>query len=120
MSFNKIENSKPLIQKEIRPERFEQPILFLVIIFMTESDKIGFQFNEIDLETKYNKLIHYLNESKVDKSRIKIVRYPDEIINDDSTYFILSTREYTKKRNFDEINFMKYLLPEKAKFIPIK
>ena len=36
----------------------------------------------------------------------------------DISYFNPKTRTYTKKGTYDEIKFMKFLLPEKAKFVP--
>lgn len=83
------------------------------------SDKIGPQFKEISLEEKLAKMNEYLKKSGVQPGKIKIVLHPYEIKQDDITYFILSTREYTKRRSQEEIAFMKYLLPEKAKFTPI-
>jgi acetyltransferase-like isoleucine patch superfamily enzyme len=83
------------------------------------SEKIGNQFKEISIEEKYNKMKIYLNESGVDKSKIEIVIDKCEIKNDDKSYFIISSREYTKKLSEDEIKFMKFLLPEKAKFTPL-
>lgn len=84
------------------------------------SEKIGPQFFEVSIDEKYTKLISYLEESKVDKSKIKIIKYYHEIKNDDCTYFVLEDRSYTKKGSDEEVSFMKYLLPEKAKFIPYK
>ncbi|MFA5299797.1 MAG: hypothetical protein WC389_16550 [Lutibacter sp.] len=84
------------------------------------SEKIGFQFNEVSLETKMEKITHYLNESLVNKGKIKFVTEKDDMVFDnDITYFNISDRTYTKKRNDEEIAFMKFLLPEKAKFIPV-
>lgn len=83
------------------------------------SDKIGYQFNEVPIEKKFKRLIDYLNESKIEKKNIKIVKYIEEIEDDNKTYFVLSTREYTKKNSIEEIKFMNFLLPEKAKFTPL-
>ena len=43
---------------------------------------------------------------------------PEEIEHEDISYFIISSRTYTKRRTPEEIGFMKFLLPEKAKFVP--
>lgn len=83
------------------------------------SDKIGYQFIEVPLDEKDKKMAEYLEKSGVDKTKVKIVNDKSEAIDKDITYFIISTREYTKRRTEAEIEFMNYLLPEKAKFTPI-
>ncbi len=84
------------------------------------SEKIGNQFINTSYQEKYNKMLKHLEDSGVDKSTIKIVMNKSEIENDNISYFVISTREYTKRRTESEISFMNYLLPEKAKFTPIK
>jgi acetyltransferase-like isoleucine patch superfamily enzyme len=87
------------------------------------SDKIGYQFVDISLESKYLALNNYLSEFKTKfklGEKIKIVRNQEEINHsDDFTYFDVSSRKYKKTLNEEEIIFMKYLLPARAKFIPI-
>jgi acetyltransferase-like isoleucine patch superfamily enzyme len=81
------------------------------------TEKVGVQFNEVTVNDKYEKMISYLND--VNLKNIKIVKSNTEFnFNDDITYFDVSSRTYTKKRSSDEIKFINYLLPEKAKFIP--
>lgn len=83
------------------------------------SNKVGFQFNEITLDEKVSKLRVYLERSNVDAYKIKIVTSIDDIcVDDDISYFNVNDRKYTKKRSQDEVAFMKFLLPEKAKFTP--
>lgn len=82
------------------------------------SDKIGFQFKEVSVEEKFDKMNLYLNEWKGEKSKIKIIKDEAEIVDDKITYFNVSNRKYTKINSQEEISFMKFLLPEKAKFIP--
>ncbi len=87
------------------------------------SDKVGFQFNEVSMEEKYSKLTTYLEEAIstgiVRKDTIEIVTSTDAInFNNEKTYFDISTRKYKKVRSTDEINFMKFLLPARAKFTP--
>lgn len=83
------------------------------------TDKSGTQFVEVPLEIKYNKMIDYLNIFNIHENKIKIVKNINEInFQDDISYFDISTRKYTKKNSDLEIKFMKFLLPEKAKFIP--
>jgi acetyltransferase-like isoleucine patch superfamily enzyme len=82
------------------------------------SDKIGNQFNDVSQQDKFIKLNGYLKEAKLNDSLIKIVIKNNEIKDDEFSYFVIEDRSYTKKGNPDEVKFMKYLLPEKAKFIP--
>lgn len=84
------------------------------------SDKIGFQFVDVPLEEKIKKLNEYLEASGNKKKRIKIVHNKSFIENDDYTYFCVEERSYTKKLSEEEVDFMKYLLPEKAKFVPFE
>ena len=84
------------------------------------TDKMGHQFNTVSVDDKYKRMIEYVSQSGVNTSKIKIVRERSEAILDDAiSYFIVSTREYTKKLSDEEIFFMKFLLPEKAKFTPL-
>lgn len=88
------------------------------------SDKIGHQFSDNSLHYKYNKMLMHLSEFKniyKKNCRIKIVSDVSEIVFDDGvTYFDVSTRKYNKNCSEEEMAFMKYLLPEKAKFIPFE
>lgn len=83
------------------------------------SHKIGFQFNEVKTEVKYDYLNSVLEKWDGNKSKIKIVTKDEEFnLDNDITYFNVNNRKYTKKGSNWEIEFMKYLLPEKAKFTP--
>lgn len=86
------------------------------------SSKIGNQFLEVNIEDKFIKMNEYLNKFNPNINNIKIVKSFDniDIDNDQVTYFNVDTRTYTKRQSKEEINFMKFLLPEKAKFIPYK
>lgn len=82
------------------------------------SHKIGKQFKEVTIETKFQKMKEYLNQIGHNHA-IEIVRSIDEVSFEDGiSYFDVSTRKYTKKQTAEEIAFMKFLLPEKAKFVP--
>jgi acetyltransferase-like isoleucine patch superfamily enzyme len=82
------------------------------------TEKTGRQFEDVSIIKKYDKLKIHLNEfGKTDS--IKIVYYKDEVdFQDNFTYFVINDRKYKKTRSEIEIAFMKYLLPEKAKFTP--
>jgi len=84
------------------------------------SDKIGFQFIELSLDTKLEKLHNYLIQAKVNPDTIRIVKSDIEIDFEDKnvSFFNISNRLYTKRQSDEEIKFMKFLLPEKAKFVP--
>lgn len=83
------------------------------------SDKIGNQFVEVALSEKVERMKSYISEAGLENSNIKIVEYESEIKEDDHTYFIISSRKYTKKRTAEEVLFMKFLLPDKGKFTPL-
>jgi acetyltransferase-like isoleucine patch superfamily enzyme len=87
------------------------------------SDKIGGQFKEVHIENKYNILQNYLSEFKAEfglGNKIEIVRDIKEVnFGDDISYFVVSSRSYKKLLSEEEILFMKFLLPAKAKFIPL-
>ncbi|MEO5570559.1 MAG: hypothetical protein ABIT08_07770 [Bacteroidia bacterium] len=83
------------------------------------SDKLGFQFAPVPVEEKLEKMKQYIIESKIDASKIKVVSAINDFNADDSiAYFDVMSRQYTKKKTVDEIAFMKYLLPVRAKFVP--
>lgn len=85
------------------------------------SSKVGFQFNEITPSEKFNRLHNYLTEWKGDSDGIKIVMAKEEVnFQDDKTYFVIRDRMYKKTQSTAEVSFMKYLLPDKGKFIPYK
>jgi acetyltransferase-like isoleucine patch superfamily enzyme len=81
------------------------------------TEKVGNQFNEVSVDIKFHKMKEYLNECSL--SDIKIVKSINDFnLNDEVTYFDVDTRTYTKKLTDNEIKFMNYLLPDKAKFTP--
>lgn len=85
------------------------------------TDKFGPQFLLVDIETKYNLMVTYVNQFyNTNKNHlIKIVKSKEDINwLDNISYFNVEDRSYTKKFSKDEIDFIKYLLPSKAKFIP--
>lgn len=82
------------------------------------SAKIGYQFVEKLIEEKLLIMQKYLDESGVNKDSIKIVESVSDFKNDGKSYFSVKERFYLKQNNEAEIEFMRYLLPEKAKFTP--
>lgn len=84
------------------------------------SDKIGGQFEEKSLEEKWRQLTDYLMQSGISSEKIRIVKTRSEVDfeNSELSFFCLEDRKYTKRRSAAEIGFIKFLLPEKAKFTP--
>lgn len=79
--------------------------------------KIPSQFKTLTVEEKYNKMAaHYRDFGS--PSNIKIIMDSSEVIENDLSYFNVSDRTYTKRSTEEEIAFMKFLLPTKAKFVP--
>jgi acetyltransferase-like isoleucine patch superfamily enzyme len=86
------------------------------------SDKIGFQFNEVSIQDKLVTMNLYLKEWNNKLNSIKIVSDISEIDFNDKevSYFNVSNRTYSKRGSLDEISFMKFLLPARGKFTPVK
>ena len=84
------------------------------------SNKVGNQFSQVSIEEKFEKMNQYLNEFNSNLKNIKIVKDFSEanINNEEVSYFNISTRSYTKRSTKEEIDFMNFLLPAKAKFTP--
>ncbi len=84
------------------------------------SNKMGFQFLEVSIDQKYDKMIKYLEEANLNKENIQIVKNIREIdfSNKLISFFNVNDRKYTKLSSQEEIKFMNFLLPEKAKFTP--
>ena len=84
------------------------------------TDKLGNQFEEVSIENKYKKMIEYLDEYNPSNKNIVIVKNKDQVDFSDKTktYFDVSSRSYTKTLSDEEISFMKFLLPARAKFVP--
>ena len=61
---------------------------------------------------------HYMSFGSPEN--IKIITEISEIQDENISYFNVSDRTYTKRLSENEISFMKYLLPTKAKFTPLK
>ncbi|MEO6453934.1 MAG: DapH/DapD/GlmU-related protein [Ginsengibacter sp.] len=84
------------------------------------SDKIGNQFEAKTIESKLEKMLGYLKEWGGDLKEIKIVTTSEEMNEGNTiTYFNVNDRTYTKKQSKAEISFMKFLLPYRAKFVPL-
>jgi len=82
------------------------------------SEKVGFQFSGVTVEEKYETMMNYYLEQG-SPSSIDIVKNVEDVDFDSSiSYFNVRDRKYTKKLTEEELRFMKFLLPVKAKFTP--
>ena len=83
--------------------------------------KLGTQFIVRSIEEKLKIMHDNLNEfceiEPMAKDLISIVTSYNQVLNENITYFNLSNRTYTKRKNDTEVKFMKFLLPL-AKFTP--
>ncbi len=81
------------------------------------SHKIGFQFTERSIGEKMDAMRTYLEQ--YGSGDIRLVDHESQIdFSDPWSYFNVHERRYKKTGSEAEIGFMKFLLPEKAKFIP--
>lgn len=81
------------------------------------SSKIGPQFAPVSNTEKMAKMRAYLAEHGGGDS-LRIVETVDDFKADGRSYFAVQSREYTKLASAEEVSFMKYLLPARAKFTP--
>lgn len=75
------------------------------------------QFGNPTPEQKLEKMLGYLSESNA--KNVLVVMDKSEInFENDISYFCINDRKYKKTGSPDEVDFMKFLLPSKAKFVP--
>lgn len=85
------------------------------------SSKIGGgQFVPVSIETKLTAMRRYVEESGIDADAVRIVATTEEFCADGRSYFAVATRQYLKTQSLDEIKLMHYLLPYRAKFVPLR
>lgn len=86
------------------------------------TDKLGYQFEDISNSAKPAIMIEYLDLYKRKYGKIlDFIRVVDTFydnLREDITYFNMNTREYTPRYTDEEYHLMKFLLYDKAKFIP--
>jgi acetyltransferase-like isoleucine patch superfamily enzyme len=84
------------------------------------SEKIGPQFLDVSVDEKYKTMKRYHREQG-NPANIQIVKTIEDIDFDSSiTFYNVSDRMYTKRLTSEEVKFMNYLLPIRAKFTPYK
>lgn len=81
------------------------------------TDKIGGQFELQTIDQKMKRMHELCMEFNTPRSII-IVESVNDFRDDDNSYFAVNERQYTKRLIDDEVAFMKFLLPTKAKFTP--
>jgi len=86
------------------------------------TDKAGNAFKDITLEDKYQKMRQHLSDfehlTNMKSHDILIVKHKEQIVFDKSS-FCVENRSYVKRDTETEQKFMSFLLPDKAKFIPL-
>ena len=83
------------------------------------SEKVGPQFIEKTIDEKHRLLNEMLTKFNPVSASIRVVKQREETDdNKNITWFVVADRKYTKRQSEEEIAFMKYLLPDKAKFTP--
>lgn len=85
------------------------------------TDKIGPQFDNISLNEKKAIMEKYIEDFKNRGKKTEFIKIVENFNKTDSskyTYFNLNTREYMPRYTKAEYEFMRFLLYDKAKFIP--
>lgn len=82
------------------------------------TEKIGPQFSNVSISDKMDTMNRLHMEFGSPKD-IRIIETIEQIGNENISYFAVDTRQYKKTLSSNEVAFMKYLLPTKAKFTPI-
>jgi acetyltransferase-like isoleucine patch superfamily enzyme len=82
------------------------------------TDALGQQFMTVPIDQKMQQMHQHLQNSGVNPQTIRIVESLADCKADGKTYFAVADRQYIKQNTPEEIAFMRYLLPEKAKFTP--
>ncbi len=93
------------------------------------SDKLGFQFEHVDENDKMinfkNLYLEFLDENNISNNDfqidayIKLADYDITKYEKERTIFFIKDRKYIPTRSQLEFKFMKYLLYDKGKFVPI-
>jgi acetyltransferase-like isoleucine patch superfamily enzyme len=86
------------------------------------SEKMGYQFETPSMEEKRTIFYGYIDSYEKSLKDVFFIKIVDsfENINDSSfTYFNLETREYMPTYSDHECDFMRFLLYDRAKFIPV-
>jgi hypothetical protein len=84
---------------------------------------MGTQFEEVNMEEKLRRFTHLKNEFaqrfKINSEQFVAVKHFKEQTSEQLTQFNLETRQYLPRYTEDEYKFMRYMLYDKAKFVPV-
>jgi len=87
------------------------------------TDKAGNAFENVTVQDKYEKMCEYLkhfeNFTDIQNHGILVIKNKEEFVFD-KTCFCVENRTYNKRGTKAEQEFMSFLLPDKAKFIPME
>lgn len=88
------------------------------------SEKMGTQFEEVDMEEKLRRFTHLKNEFaqrfKINSEQFVAVKHFQKHKSQQTTQFNLETRQYLPRYTEDEYQFMRHMLYDKAKFVPVR
>ena len=85
------------------------------------SDKIGNSFKEKSIDEKINCFNLFIEEYKKEYKQdvvFGVVEKYHNSMDENTTYYNITNRTYTKRNTKSEIEFNKWLFKYKAKFIP--
>ncbi len=85
------------------------------------SSKVGFQFVETSIDERMSILQKYVVEFRAsggETEQLVIVEKAEDVRENNMSYFVVSDRTYSRRLTEQEIAFMKFLLPDRAKFTP--
>ena len=87
------------------------------------SNRAGPQFEPPTTESRFAQMESLIAEFATlggDPSKLVVVIAEQDVSwSDERSYFVLESRTYTKKHSEAEVAFMRFLLPERAKFTPL-
>lgn len=86
------------------------------------TERLGTQYREVSVDDKQRALENELEVFAArghDTSRIRVVKSWPDAMDDQTTYFNVATREYTKRLSDSEVAFMLHLLV-RVKFYPVR
>lgn len=84
------------------------------------TNRVGPQFDEVSTADKMIRMQELLADFSAGGDAIRIVEHLSDARDDGRSYFAVATRQYLKTRSNVEVAFMRFLLPEKAKFTPVE
>lgn len=87
------------------------------------TDKMGGQFKEIDLKEKERLFSRYISKYEDTGNNVDFIETAKDLDRapiSEKTYFDIEMQHYVPRYTDDEYKFMKFLLYDRAKFLPLK